>query len=39
MRIGLDLGGLPTEETLMLKLAKSLRKSNLIIRRVMNEYL
>jgi len=32
-------GGLPAEETLMLKSTKPLRKSNLVIRRVMNAYI
>jgi len=31
--------GLPTEETLTLKSAKTLRKSNLVIKGVMNTYL
>ena len=31
--------GLPAEETSKLKSAKSLRKSNLVIKRVMNAYL
>jgi len=36
--IGWTRGGLPAEETLKLKSVKSLRKSNLVIRRVMNAY-
>jgi len=31
--------GLPAEETMMLKSAKTLRKSNLVIKEVMNAYL
>ena len=37
--IGLDPRGLPAEGTPKLKLAKSLRKSNQVIREVMNAYL